>query len=272
MKRHQVETQGRRQLGRHRLRGSIQIFVVVIVLATMLKMFVVDAVHIPSRSMENTLLAGDFVLVSKLVSGMRIPAQYSFARTGFPLFSLPGVQGVERGDIVVFTLPLDESEQKSVYFVKRCVALAGDMVHIQDGYLYVNGQLVRNYRNQETDFGPITAPKQGDIVRLNETMYAELSTFIHREGHTIHRTISSGFLIDGKPATHYRVEKDYCFVLGDNLSESYDSRSWGFLPVEYVIGKAIIVYWSMDPSLEKGISTIPSSIRWDRIGTLLISQ
>jgi len=257
----------------HPLRDCLQVIGAVVVGALLLKIFVLDAVYIPSRSMERTLLPGDFVIVSKLVNGTGTSSHSPFAQAGFPFFTLPSLKQIGRGDVVVFEFPEDyESNQKSLYFVKRCVALSGDVVRIDDGKLFINGELVNHYRAHESDFGPIRIPKKGDIIALSDQTYAEWSDIIRREGHTIEQFSSAGFLIDGKPATHYRVEKDYFFVLGDNLNESYDSRSWGFLPVENVVGKAIIVYWSMDPSSRHGVVDRLSSIRWNRIGTLISQQ
>jgi signal peptidase I len=80
-------------------------------------------------------------------------------------------------------------------------------------------------------------------------------------------TSTSEIIIDNKPVSSYTIEKNYLFVLGDNLNHSYDSRYWGFLPEENIIGKAMMVYWSrsqLKPS--RGFSGFLSSIRWNRIG------
>ncbi|HTY58066.1 MAG TPA: signal peptidase I, partial [Bacteroidota bacterium] len=99
--------------------------------------------------------------------------------------------------------------------------------------------------------------KSGEVIGLREREAPRWEPLVSRDGHACARTPGGLILIDGTPRTEYRVEQDYFFVLGDNRDESLDSRSWGFVPLESIVGRAIVVYWSVDPD---------SGIRWGRVG------
>jgi signal peptidase I len=125
----------------------------------------------------------------------------------------------------------------------------------------------RNYTRD--NWGPIRIPKIGDIIGLTIANSKEWETFIRREGHTI-AIEDQTILIDGKQASTYTVEKDYCFGMGDNRNNSEDSRYWGFVPMESIIGTPMIVYWSWDTG--RPITDFfkkVASIRWSRIGTII---
>jgi len=187
-----------------------------IVIAVFVITFLTQAFQIPSESMENTLLVGDYLLVDKV----------HFAESGLWGHLLP-YQPISRGDIVVFRYPVHPTQ----HFVKRVVALPGDRVHLHEGRVYVNGQLVqdqayaghnpRQYDSYRDDF-PNDVYISSDV---NSTWWVQM-----------HRTIRNGELV--VPANQY-------FVLGDNRDHSLDSRYWGFVPRENVIGRPLVIYWSM---------------------------
>ena len=264
----------------------VQVLLCALVLAFVLKAFVVDAVVIPSHSMERTLLVGDFVLVNKLVHGdaTRTGKQAVSLEAGFK--SLPSIRRLDRGDVLVFQFPArtQNAPAPDRWFVKRCVGLPGDKIEIRDGNLSVNGELVPSApANPSGDdeeqyvplgegeyFGPIVVPRAGEEIPLAQNNFPRWKKFIEREGHSCEFTPDRGIMIDGAPATRYAVEKNYLFVLGDNRDHSFDSRSWGFLPQENVIGTATCVYWSLDRTNPSGgITDFFSAIRWSRIGTLV---
>jgi signal peptidase I len=119
------------------------------------------------------------------------------------------------------------------------------------------------------DYGPIIVPKQGNIVKLEPATIAQWRMLIEREGHTV-RTADNMILIDGIAASTYRVRQNYYFVLGDNRDNSMDSRYWGFVPDDHLIGEALFVYWSWNTEVSvSNISEKLSTIRWKRIGTLI---
>lgn len=255
-----------------KLSHNIGLIAVAVFLALVLKVFVVDAIWIPSKSMESTVLQGDCIIVSKLVCGVSASRPLLFANSVFPFWS----QKINRGDVVVFKhYPIDGEKQTShpVSFVKRCIGLPGDVVEVRYGDIFINGEertlLQRNPEALRVNFGPVTVPKQGMNINLDIINISEWKKLIEQEGHGI--TISeSEFLIDGKPSTSYTIQKNYLFVIGDNLNHSYDSRDWGFLTEENIIGKAVMIYWSADISASvQNISDFFSSIRWNRIGTFI---
>ena len=113
-------------------------------------------------------------------------------------------------------------------------------------------------------YGPLVVPAEGDVINRTMDNIAELATFIRREGHTV--AIAGGKItIDGKPSTSYTVERNYVFGMGDNRDDSLDSRFWGFIPEEYVVGTPMMVYWSMDQT----INNIFRKIRFSRVFTLI---
>lgn len=110
------------------------------------------------------------------------------------------------------------------------------------------------------DYGPVVVPKRGETVRLDGTTWPTLRDVIARhEGHAARRFADGRFEIDGELVETYTVEQDYYFVLGDNLDDSSDSRRWGFVPRDHLIGKAVLVYFSWDPD--------GGRVRWNRLFT-----
>ncbi|MBI1806544.1 MAG: signal peptidase I [Ignavibacteria bacterium] len=245
-----------------RFRAYAEIVVATLLASLLLKGFVVDAVYVPSPSMEGTLLTGDYLLVNKLVYGARSPKHLPFTQAEFPSIQFPKLKSITRGDVVVFELPVvdpDHYSDQPVYFVKRCVAVAGDTISMQNGKLFLNRAYSMDAGGHDRDFGPIVVPKRGDTMTLTQENFIQWQELISREGHTIKR-LPSVILVDGKPTTSYTVTRNYLFVLGDNREHSYDSRHWGFLPEENVIGKAMLVYWSESQA---------GGIRWERIGSFI---
>jgi signal peptidase I len=263
-----------------------------IVMALVLKMFVVEAFRIPSASMENTLRVGDYLLVNKLAYGLRTPRHVPFVSSILSSFEIPFFTRVQRGDVVVFEFPGTTQEivpSESVDFIKRCIGLPGDAVEIRSGAVRVNGNVlpmplnsIGNLRERgshwpelyppgsgftEKDYGPITVPRRGTSIPLNALTLERWRVFIEREGHHVADSPDGSILVDGKSSTDYRIRRNYYFLLGDNRGNSLDSRYWGFVPEENLVGEAILVYWSWDPDvpIDNWWERL-STIRWDRIG------
>ncbi len=187
-----------------------QIFIAVI-LAVIIKTSIVEAYKIPSQSMEDTLLVGDFLLANKFVYGARLPLLD---------WRLPAVSKPEPGEVVIFLFPRD-GETK---YIKRCVAGPGDTVEVKNKILYVNGtefpMPVNGKFNDTTD--------DGEVIILPRT----------RGG------------IDSRDNYGPYVVPDRCyFMMGDNRDNSYDSRFWGVVPYDLILGEAILVHWSWDDSI-----------------------
>jgi signal peptidase I len=202
-----------------RYREVVEVAAMTFGIALCVKTFVIDAVHIPSRSMEQALWAGDFVLVNKLLYGPSTPATLPFFNVRVPHIRLPEILTPRPGDVMVFRFPVagDPMVREGQLLVKRIIALPGQEVEIRRGMILVDGRAV------------ITSPGNG-------RSHDQVSDFGPR-------TVPTGCY----------------FVLGDNLEDSYDSRAWGFVPADRLVGKAFLVYWSIGDQ----------GIRWSRIGSIV---
>lgn len=222
---------------------------------------------VPTGSMENTVLAGDFLFVNKFKYGPSTPQIIPFFDIPLPYYKLPGFWEPEKGDIIVFVYPGNKDEMESeqfTYYLKRCVGTAGDSLEVRNNVVYTNGvkedfpetgnRLEANYttaafpdgRWTHSEYGPIYIPGEGDTLELNGDNYSQYEMLIRREGHTIARSGNS-FVIDGQQTNRYVVERDYCWGMGDNRDNSADSRFFGYVPVENVVGSPMMIYWSWLP-------------------------
>ncbi len=280
-----------------RMRDSIEGLVFAIIAALLLKVFVVEAYRIPTGSMENTLLVGDFLLVNKFIYGSKSPQYLPFTDVSLPYFQLPPLRLPRRGDVIVFEWPGDRDRVKPTEptnYIKRCIGLPGDTIQVIDRVVYVNGTTVpfppgvkfesysplpKGYPNpqifpegsdfNEDYYGPIVVPKKGDVVHLTEGNFLRWRIFIEREGHTCDLRGSSVF-VDGRPVTEYTVKRNYYFMMGDNRENSLDSRFWGFVPFQNIVGEAMIVYWSWNPEIPiYNIFSKLGSVQFSRIGMLI---
>jgi len=293
----QPQEQGGR-LTRGRVMSFVKTLLFTILVALFLKTFIVEAYRIPSGSMENTLLVGDFLFVNKFVYGLRTPRYVPMTNLAIPSISFPALNRVERGDVIVFDFPGDReklSDPESTNYVKRCIGLPGDTVRILSGRVFVNGRELLlpphakrseeryggGWREEDQlfppgskftldDYGPLVVPKRGDVIELSPASFERWKEFIHQEGHTADITQEGTVLIDRAASSRYTVQRDYYFVLGDNSGNSLDSRYWGFVPDENLIGEALIIYWSWDAELPaSSLLGKLNSIRWERIGSLI---
>lgn len=258
---------------------------------------------VPTGSMESTVMAGDFLFVNKFVYGPSTPQIIPFLNLPLPYYKLPAIWKPEQGDVIVFVFPGNRDEEKPQnfeYYLKRCVAVAGDKLQIKGGRIFVNDveyplpehgqfyQFSKEMREQiyesdrsltfpegrgytRDDYGPIRIPKKGDVIHLDDKNFGEWSIFIAREGHTVDKYTKT---IDGVPASLYTVEQDYVFGMGDNRDNSLDSRFWGFIPEKDVVGTPVVVYWSWEPDDPQSGKRLSfgqriRSIRWNRLGTLI---
>lgn len=251
---------------------------------------------VPTGSMEKTVMTGDFLFVNKFIYGPATPQVIPFLNVPLPFYKFPGFKDPEKGDVIVFIFPgnRDEVEPKQFqYYLKRCVATAGDTVHIRNKVLHVNGEKqglpsegqydpnAPLYSNEKwrtfpygmdytrDNWGPMRVPKKGDVIPLSVKNIRQWDVFIAREGHEVTATGTSVF-IDGNSVDSYTVERNYCFGMGDNRDHSLDSRYFGFIPYENVVGTPMVVYWSWDTNLPMAdIGDKLSTIRFSRIGTII---
>lgn len=201
-------------------------FFPVILAVFLIRSFVVEPFKIPSGSMMPTLLIGDFILVNKYTYGLRVPVlNNTFIEVNHP----------QRGEVVVFRYPKDPS----LDYIKRVVGLPGDKIEYRNKQIFVNGQPVLQQENGTYDY---IAPG------LNQISTRKLKEQLGTHNHDILIDDSSPTLDGGitVPQGHY-------FVMGDNRDNSNDSRYWGFVPDQNIVGRAFFVWMSFD--------------HFDRIGT-----
>jgi signal peptidase I len=216
----------------------IEPFLIAAIVALFIRQFIVEAFKIPSGSMIPTLTIGDHLLVNKFVYGPRIP----FTDTRIFHWKVP-----KRGDIIVFKYP--ENEDKN--FIKRVVGLPGDKIEIKNGKLLINDQPVQvteigTYNDKESSAG---FPYYEKPKLLDE----QLGTVKH---HILYMRDQTGYNFGPKI-----VPPESVFVMGDNRDNSQDSRVWGFVKYNKILGKALIIYWSWDGN--------DRWVRWERIGSLI---
>ncbi|MFN8345625.1 MAG: signal peptidase I [Spirosomataceae bacterium] len=364
------------------LREWIDSIVFAVVAATFIRWLLFTPYVIPSSSMEKTILIGDFIFVSNLHYGARTPATPlqvplthqtiwgtkipSFSTfIQLPMYRLPGFTEVKRNDVVVFNYPGDPDEAfedvsigNGGYkhfpvdlrnnFIKRCIAVAGDVIEVKKAVVYINGQpapVPPNaqlfYRLESTDalddrffeneniqdygsypadtsrrhlfiyqirttpqiaenlkkrdfvravthenryapttpdngifpaafkqnqefWGPMQVPKKGLTISLDSVAIAKyghvIKYFDHNDAEKVSVT-KDKISIDGKEIKSYTFQQDYYFMMGDNRYESADSRFWGFVPADHVVGKALFTWMSIDPNPK----SIFNKIRWNRL-------
>lgn len=270
------------------------------VVAFIIKVLLFEAYRIPTGSMENTLLVGDFLLVTKFTYGATTPRNIPFTDIRIPYFRLPGFKDPKPGDVVVFDFPGDRDEKESkevLNYIKRCVAVAGDSIKVVNKLLYRNGQVYPNPSQSkfiaplqpanlannrifpkgsgwnEDNYGPIRIPKKGDIIKLDSSNFEGYRMFIVKEGYTNVKLNPDGSITaDDKTFKdgNYQVKKDYIWMMGDNRNNSLDSRFWGFMPMENVVGEAFMIYWSWDANISfADFFKLLGTIRWNRVGSLI---
>jgi signal peptidase I len=344
-----------------------------VIAATLIRWLIMEAYTIPTPSMENSLLVGDFLFVSKFHYGTRTPKtplqvplthqkiwftdipSYSRA-VQLPQYRLPGISHVKREDVVVFNVPpirlndgIDYPVDLKTNYIKRCVAIPGDVIEIKNKQVFANGTALKNppqmrfsYRvvtkefiNEKNleklgldsddigyatqpeqnkveymmhldsakagelrqvpyiisvdefpaqtgrdpdifshssyapwnrdNFGPLTIPKEGMTISVNDSTLAFYGETILRFDHNDDAKIEGGKLfIDGKEQTSYTFHQNYYFMMGDNRHDSLDSRFWGFVPEDHIVGKAFFIWLSLDKN-----AGFFNKVRWSRFFDLI---
>ena len=220
-------------------------FFPVILVVFVLRSFIVEPFRIPSGSMLPSLYIGDFILVSKFSYGIRLPLinQKVFS-IGTP----------KRGEVLVFRYPHDEKTN----YIKRVIGLPGDIVDYKNKRLRINGNVVDLQKSNRED------TEQG--TQSNE----QVRVHIERLGKSSH-----GILLDtslgSRDYTRIIVPPDKFFVMGDNRDHSNDSRFWGFVPEENIVGRAFFVWFSWDSNKNDHFwnDYIGGGANWPRIGTTI---
>ena len=213
-------------------REWVESLIVIALIAIVIRSFIIAPFKIPSSSMVPTLEVGDYLFVSRFNYGLRIP----FTDLQFL------ASEANRGDVAVFDYPEDRSKD----YIKRIVGVPGDIIEYTDNRLSING-------------------KEMDLKRLGTHSYfmgdntIDVASLFSEELFDVsHQVLRKNFSIrDGQ----WVVPEGYYFALGDNRNNSRDSRFWGFVPQQYLVGKAVIIWWSWNSGT--------NSVRWERLGSLI---
>jgi signal peptidase I len=313
---------------------EIKSIAIILIIVYFIKSSVFAFFFVPTSSMENTIMQGDFLFGNQLIYGLRTPDWVGIPWTDIgydlPYYRLPGFEKPEQGDIVIFKCPRD----RYTLYVKRCIAGPGDTLTIKARKVFVNGiefplsengkfterilsanrmtpNIFLGTQGNKDYFKPLGIPQKNDIIPINEeTNWELLISLMLLDGHDV--TIQAGpktyeftmldpnellrrkksddvlpyfyprgdlitpwmrkisfndrhrIYVDGtllRNLAEYKVKQDYYWMMGDNRDNSFDSRFWGFVPREYIMGKAQVTFFSFN----KG-NWIP---RLARFGTVL---
>lgn len=260
----------------------------IIVLWVIIQVTVLATFKIPSNSMEPALMVGDNIIVNKLIMGGRI---FNLWKKGDELevFRLPGFGSLKRNDVVVFNFPYEGKWDRIAlslkrYFIKRCVALPGDTFEIKNTVYTVRGydgplgnraaqkelRTIVNAGKEEDfgivmqgfpyndsikwdirNFGPFYIPAKGSGIRMNTVNSILYRNAIEWEQKRKLTRKDGTVLLDDSVIHEYVFQENYCFVVGDNVMNSQDSRYWGLLPEKFIVGKAAFIWKSVDPETDK---------------------
>lgn len=240
----------------------------------LIRIFITDTFTIPTESMLPTLHPGDRIFVNKTLMGARIYTDFHFDKKGIELkcFRTKGIRAIKHNDIVAFNMPNKDWQIKFVInyvFCKRCVALPGDSISIINGF-YHNNNYSGTLGNRQQQLalsnlpdslispgalrtipfedhlpiwtikklGPLYIPRKGDILDVNTqnaALYKILLEYETRQEIDINWE-KHQVSLNGKPFRKHVFQHDYYFMAGDNVLDSYDSRYWGLVPDDYLIG------------------------------------
>jgi len=236
------------------VREYLESLLVTVILALFGTTFIVQAFKIPSPSMEPTLLVGDHLLVNKFIFGGR----------GYWFDRLLPYREIRHGDIIVFKFPF----QDHPHYVKRVIGLPGDRIKIVDQRVYLNGKrltepyVVRDPTAPYDPFGDNFPPRSAQYLQAN--MQPEWAAEILNH-------VQDGEVV---------VPPDKYFAMGDNRDHSWDSRYWGFVDHDAIMGRPVVIYWSIQSQEDEGadhridswlveyldsIIHMPSRTRWARM-------
>lgn len=245
--------------------------------------------------MENTLLAGDFIIVNKLAYKFSTPAKIPFTNIKIPYANLFNTWKPEKNDLIVFNYPekyLQDTTLLSHQFIKRIIACPGDTLQFINKKIFINGKELLlpptiKYSDESIrrrgvveenifpngskwnrdNYGPIIVPKKGDTIEVNSHNLEKVKQIIVMDyGERVLRDEGTVITLNANPIHQYVIQNDNYFVIGDNIDVSMDSRYLGFINEEMIIGKALFIYWSVDSKkIAPGPLGFLSGLRTNRI-------
>jgi len=268
------------------------LFVVIVVLTIIIKVFLFASFKIPTPSMASAIEPGDHILVNKLILGPRLYENWRFLKgKKTKMKRIPVLSNVKRNDVLVFDFPYNTPDKirqgGNTFYVKRCVAIPGDTFYIKNGIYKVKGineslgHIERQKELSEQDensfieslrytfpndtahfrwtiknFGPIYVPAKGDNIEIDTLSVILYKNLIEYETEKP-LFVKNGMIYLGDSIIHvYTFQQNYYFMSGDWIFDSVDSRYWGLLPDDLVIGKATLIWKSEDMHTGK--------FRWNR--------
>jgi signal peptidase I len=279
----------------NKLTKFFKILILVALIALIIKAFAFDAFKIPSASMENTLLPGDFIIANKFAYEFSTPREIPILDIPIPYKNLIDVSKPEVKDVVVFQFPRgfeNDSLRSNSKYVKRIIAGPHDTLKISNGEIYVNGEIlvlpstIKISKDKERsgwviddkiyppgakwnkdNYGPIVIPGKGDTIKITPENFEKYQSIIVMDFGE-RALIPEGTIVTlaGKAISEYALTQDHYFVIGDNLDNSMDSRYFGFITDNMIIGKAMFIYWSYNSNkIAPGPLGFLSAIRSDRL-------
>lgn len=242
--------------------GQVGSLFFILLVVFLFRSFLYEPFRIPSGSMLPTLQDGDFIAVSKWEYGIKNPL------TNNVLFK---TTEPKRGDIIVFKYP----EDKNVDFIKRIVGEPGDTIIYQDKHLYVLKHDAPEGSVPELISTKMVESVEDEVMGFNETFDVFEESFYDGESHTIRVAPNAPimsryyYVQTGRPVGMWKVPENNYFVMGDNRDNSKDSRFWGFVPYENIVGKTTAIWLSFDFKRKSDSALpawVPTAVRFDRIG------
>jgi signal peptidase I len=275
--------------------GWFLFLIFAIIFAIALRVLLLASFLIPTWSMSPTLIPGDFVFVNKMIPGPRIFRSWDFWNGDFSMKRLKGYRKIRRNEVIVFNYPYSDRHKLeldfNVFYAKRCIAIPGDTFLIDNGIYRVKNlpDTLGHYGNQKQvsetptekfnsnifncfpysehykwnikNFGPLYIPGENDTVAidtLNICLYQKLIEYETEEAVYIR---DGEVFIGNKQVKEYVFQQNYYFMAGDMARDSRDSRYWGLLPEDHIVGKAFVIWKSKDRKHNKW--------RWNRFFTKL---
>jgi signal peptidase I, bacterial type len=275
-----------------KISNCLLLFVIVVILTIIMKVFLFASFKIPTPSMAPAIEPGDHVFVNKLLLGPRLYENFAFLKgKKTKMKRMRGLSKVKRNDVLVFDFPYSTPDKikqgGNVFYVKRCVAIPGDTFYIENGIYKVKGvrdnlgHIARQrelYQKEEAsfsddlrytfpndsahfhwtikNFGPLYVPAKGEIIKIDSLSVLLYRNLIEYETGKAISTRNGIVYLGDSIILSYTFRQDYYFMVGDWIFDSIDSRYWGLLPDDLVVGKATIIWKSEDMNTGK--------YRWDR--------